>query len=49
MEYAHKRNVAYVIVIGDEEMATGKLSIKNMKTGVQEKLDIQEVIKVHGA
>jgi histidyl-tRNA synthetase len=49
MEYAHKRNVAYVIVIGDEEMATGKLSLKNMKTGVQEKLELQEVIKVLGA
>lgn len=49
MEYAHKRNVAYVIVIGDEEMATGKLALKNMKTGVQEKLELQEVINVLGA
>ena len=49
MEYAHKRNVAYAIVVGDEEMATGRLSLKNMKTGVQEKLELQEVIKVLGA
>ena len=46
MEYANKRNAAYVIVIGEEEMQTGKLSLKNMQNGNQEKLSLEEIINL---
>lgn len=36
--YADARNIPYVLVIGDEEMKTGQLTLKNMKSGEQEKI-----------
>lgn len=33
MKYADKLKIPYVIVLGDEEIQTGKIKIKNMKTG----------------
>lgn len=45
MKYANARNVPYTVIIGSDEMESGKLAFKNMKTGEQEKLTIEEVIK----
>ncbi|MCU0389599.1 MAG: histidine--tRNA ligase [Thermoflexibacter sp.] len=44
MEYANKRSIPYTILIGSEEMNTGLLTIKNMVTGKQEKLTLNEII-----
>ncbi|NUQ23268.1 MAG: histidine--tRNA ligase [Saprospiraceae bacterium] len=33
MEYANKRNVPYVVVVGSEEMAQGKYTLKDMRLG----------------
>jgi histidyl-tRNA synthetase len=44
MEYANKRSIPYTILIGSEEMNTGLLTIKNMVTGEQEKLTLNEII-----
>ncbi len=44
MKYANDKGVAYVIVIGDTEMQTGKLAFKNMLTGSQTELTIEEII-----
>jgi len=38
MNYANKIGVPYVIVIGEDEKATGKVFMKNMATGEQEEL-----------
>ena len=38
LKYANDRNVAYVVIIGEEEAAAGMLSLKNMETGAQEQL-----------
>ncbi|MCC5945705.1 MAG: histidine--tRNA ligase [Bernardetiaceae bacterium] len=43
-DYANKRDIPYVIVIGSEEMKTGKLTFKNMKTGEQQQLTEDEII-----
>ncbi|MGB3466570.1 MAG: histidine--tRNA ligase [Cyclobacteriaceae bacterium] len=43
--YADKNNIPHVIVIGSEEMNTGKYNLKNMQTGNQELLTIDAVIK----
>ena len=44
MKYANDRHVPYVVLIGDEEMTSGQLSLKNMASGEQEKLDLEEII-----
>ncbi len=45
MKYANDKGIPYVIVIGDTEMQTGKLAFKNMLTGSQTELTIEEIIK----
>lgn len=44
MKYANSRNVPYVVLIGDEEMTTGQLSLKNMASGEQEKMSLEQII-----
>lgn len=44
LDYANKKMIPYVIVIGSEEVKSGLLTIKNMKTGEQEKKSISEII-----
>lgn len=39
MSYADAKRIPYVVLIGEEEIANGSLSIKNMETGVQRTLD----------
>jgi len=43
MSYADAKNIPYVILIGSEEMQSGLLTIKNMQSGDQQKLSLQEV------
>jgi histidyl-tRNA synthetase len=44
LDYADRKNIPYVILIGSEEMNTGQLTLKNMKTGEQQKGTIEELI-----
>lgn len=44
-KYADKLKIPYVIVIGEEEIETGELTLKNMETGEQKKEDIEGIIK----
>ncbi|MFZ4101103.1 MAG: histidine--tRNA ligase [Sphingobacterium thalpophilum] len=44
MSYADDKNITFVIIIGNEEMETGLLSLKNMKTGEQRKLTDEQII-----
>lgn len=44
MNYADDKNIPYVILIGSEEMETGLLSLKNMKSGEQQKLPAEQII-----
>ena len=46
MNYANNKGVQYVVMVGEDEMKSGKLSIKNMQTGNQEKMNISELIKI---
>jgi len=36
LEYANKKGIPFVIVIGSEEVGSGLLTFKNMDTGEQE-------------
>ena len=44
MSYANDKNVAYVAMVGETEMANGTIALKCMETGDQENLTINEVI-----
>ncbi|PSR52490.1 histidine--tRNA ligase [Adhaeribacter arboris] len=45
MTYADQKNIPYVLLIGSEEITTGKLKLKNMRTGEQENLRVDEILK----
>ena len=36
MEYANRRAVPWVVIVGSDELASGRATVKNMATGVQE-------------
>jgi len=46
LEYANKKLVPYTIVIGSEEVKSGLLAFKNMKTGEQQKKSVNEIISI---
>ena len=46
MGYANRKSIPYVILIGSEELRTGKLTLKRMESGEQEPLLLLEVIDV---
>jgi len=46
MEYADKKKIPFVIVIGSDEVKTGVLTLKKMETGDQSKLPLQEIINM---
>ncbi|PWJ42393.1 histidine--tRNA ligase [Sediminitomix flava] len=44
MTYANNKGIAYVIMAGSNEIAEGKMTLKNMISGEQELLTIEEVV-----
>lgn len=44
MSYADDKRIPYVILIGSEEMESGVLSLKEMSSGDQQKLSVEEII-----
>jgi len=44
-DFANKENIPYVIVLGENEINTNTITIKNMKEGVQNSINIDEFIK----
>ena len=45
MNYANNKGVKFVILIGEDEMKSGLLSVKNMQVGDQYTISVQEFIK----
>ena len=45
LDYANARQIPYVVLIGSEEVQTGLFGLKNMVTGQQEKLMVEEIVK----
>ena len=45
MKYANARKVPFVVLIGSNEMESGQLSFKNMETGEQEKISLEQIIQ----
>ncbi|MCB0491101.1 MAG: histidine--tRNA ligase [Cyclobacteriaceae bacterium] len=44
LDYANKKKIPYVVVIGSDEMKSGDLTFKNMKTGEQQRLTLEEIL-----
>lgn len=44
MNYANARNIPFVALVGESEMQEGRISLKNMITGEQRNLTLEEVI-----
>ena len=44
-KYADKLQIPYVIVLGEDEIANNVVTLKNMKTGEQETIKMEEAIK----
>ena len=45
MSYADGKNIPYVILIGESEMQSGLLTLKNMESGEQQQLRIDQIIE----
>lgn len=43
LSYADSRGVKYVIILGSDDMNKNKVTLKNMETGVQEKVDREKI------
>jgi len=44
LDYSDKIGVPYTLIIGDNEVNSGKYTLRNMKTGSQELLEMEEII-----
>ena len=44
LQYANNNDIPYVIIIGEDEVTSKLFTLKDMKTGSQEKLGIDEII-----
>lgn len=46
MTYANNNNIPFVAIVGDNEMAEGKVMLKNMLSGGQTLMTIEDIIKL---
>ena len=46
MNYANKKCIPYVVLVGEDEMNSGLLSVKNMKDGSQSNFNLADFIKL---
>jgi histidyl-tRNA synthetase len=46
MSYADDKKIPFVVIVGSDEMQNGLLSLKNMASGEQKKISIEEIIKL---
>ncbi|MFH4968036.1 histidine--tRNA ligase [Gaetbulibacter sp. M240] len=44
MNYANKRNIPHVVIVGEEELQSNRYALKNMRTGDQEKVSLETLI-----
>lgn len=45
MTYANNKNIPYVVLVGANEMQSGKLTVKDMQQGTQEEINIEALIE----
>jgi histidyl-tRNA synthetase len=42
-DYANKKSIQYVVIVGESEMQKGEVSVKNMTTGNQETIKVSDI------
>ncbi|WP_291862269.1 histidine--tRNA ligase [Marinilabilia sp.] len=45
MTYANKKNIAFVALVGEEEMNAGTVTLKNMESGEQSAMKVEDIIR----
>ncbi|MEZ4817726.1 MAG: His/Gly/Thr/Pro-type tRNA ligase C-terminal domain-containing protein, partial [Flavobacteriaceae bacterium] len=45
MSYADKRNIPFAVLAGESEIASNTYTLKNMKTGEQDAMDLPSLVK----
>lgn len=45
MKYANDKKIPFVVMVGEDEMNSGQLSLKNMESGEQTNVDISKLIR----
>ena len=45
MTYANKKGIPYVVLVGEDEMNSGLLTVKNMNDGTQSNVSVVDLIK----
>jgi histidyl-tRNA synthetase len=45
-KYADKKNIKYVILLGEEEIKSNKVTLKNMQSGEQKMYNLEDIIKL---
>ena len=45
MAFAHAKQVPFVALVGEEEISEGVITLRNMQTGEQKKVNLEELIK----
>ncbi|HAA17295.1 MAG TPA: histidine--tRNA ligase, partial [Cytophagales bacterium] len=43
--YADKKNIPFVLLVGEQEIANNKYGLKNMKTGEQKDVALDELLQ----
>ena len=46
LTYADKKQIPFVIILGDNEIQEGKVSLKNLNSGTQETVSIDRAIEI---
>jgi histidyl-tRNA synthetase len=44
MEYANRRGIPYVVIIGSNELERGVATLKNMQSGEQREMSFEELV-----
>ena len=44
LNYANKRNIPFVVLLGEEELKTGSYTLKNMNSGEQQKVNFEALV-----
>jgi histidyl-tRNA synthetase len=45
LDYANKKQIPFAVIIGPDEMAAGQVALKNLLSGEQETLDLNQLIE----
>ena len=46
MSYANAKGIPYVAIVGENEMTEGKITLKNMVTGEQQMLSVNDIVSI---